>query len=82
MTRLAWPLALIVLSTGSFTASAQTPLRANERYCLLAYDNTGPNPLLCRFETMEQCSASRAGSTDRCMINPEFAYQQQRTNRR
>ena len=74
--------AAVTLTVASVPANAQAPLRANERYCLLAYDNTGPNPLLCRFETMEQCFRSRAGSTDQCQINPAYVFEQQRTNRR
>jgi hypothetical protein len=81
MTHLVPAVALIVLAS-MLPASAQTPLRANERYCLLAYDNTGPNALLCRFESVEQCNMSKAGSMDRCLINPELTFQQPRPYRR
>jgi hypothetical protein len=82
MNHLVLAAAALTLAVAAVPANAQAPLRANERYCLLAYDNTGPNPLLCRFETMEQCYKSRAGNTDQCLINPELAFQQQRINRR
>jgi len=71
-------LTLVAVAT---QANAQGPLRANERYCLEVRDATGPHPLLCRFENMAQCEASRTGVSDHCMINPEIAFQQ-RQNRR
>jgi hypothetical protein len=61
-----------VLIAAQTTASAQERLRSNERYCLEASGGRGggPQPLLCRFETMAQCRASKTGPTDRCMLNP------------
>ena len=52
-------------------AFAQEPVRKNERYCL--EERAGwrvTQPLLCRFETLEQCLASRNGPSDRCILNP------------
>lgn len=60
------------------SASAQQPVRPNERFCLEASDNTGNHPLLCRFTTYEQCLASRTGQGDRCWLNPILAFQQRR----
>jgi hypothetical protein len=57
------------------SALAQAPVPANQRYCLEAMDDTGPNPLLCRFATLEQCNASRTGGSDRCVLNPALAFQ-------
>ena len=54
-------------------AFAQGGVKANERYCLEAMgggQSGGPQPLLCRFATLEQCNASKTGQTDRCMLNP------------
>jgi hypothetical protein len=51
------------------------PLRANERYCLQVVDHDGPHPLLCRFETLAQCNASKTWHGDRCMLNPYLAFQ-------
>ncbi len=78
----------ILLSTALFAALAastvsaqqppqpQPPLRANERYCLESYDEQGPAGRLCRYETMEQCIASKTAHVDRCMLNPWLAFQQ------
>jgi hypothetical protein len=82
MNRLILTAAALTLVSSLMPANAQTPLRANERFCLEVRDATGPHPLLCRFENMEQCNASKTGFSDHCMINPEIAFQQQRTNRR
>jgi hypothetical protein len=43
-------------------------------YCLL--DGSHPNTagmVLCRFETIAQCMASRNSFNDTCYINPQFA---------
>ena len=45
------------------TASAQTAVPANQRFCLEVRDATGPHPLLCRFTTMDQCIASKTGQS-------------------
>jgi hypothetical protein len=82
MNQLMLPAVALVLLFAALPADAQTPLRANERYCLEVRDATGPHPLLCRFENMAQCEASKTGFSDHCMINPELAFQQQRQNRR
>jgi len=80
MNRLILTAAVLALVAATTPASAQGPLRANERYCLEVRDATGPHPLLCRFENMQQCVASKTGFSDHCMINPEIAFRQQ--NRR
>ena len=53
--------------------SAQEPVRANERYCLQSYDPQ-PAPLLCRYESLQQCSASRTSPSDYCLLNPILAF--------
>ncbi len=58
-------------------ASAQETVRANERYCLQAYDPS-PAPLLCRFESLQQCSASRTSPSDYCLLNPILAFRERR----
>lgn len=57
--------------------SAQGTVRANERFCLEAYD-PAPGPLLCRYETYQQCLASRAAPTDHCLLNPVLAFRERR----
>ena len=82
MNRLILPAAFLALLAGLPPADAQAPLRANQRYCLEVRDATGPHPLLCRFETLDQCYASRTGLTDWCMLNPHLAFQQRHELRR
>jgi hypothetical protein len=60
------------------SASAQQPVRANERYCIEVLDDTGPNPWECRFETYAQCLASKTSPGDKCWLNPYLAFQQRR----
>lgn len=48
------------------------------RYCLMENSGggafgSGGGTLLCRFNTYAQCMASRTGSTDSCMINPQIS---------
>ena len=53
-------------------ASAQTPSSAY-RYCLMSgshRDTVGM--VLCRFDTLAQCMASRNGFGDTCYINPQY----------
>lgn len=57
--------------------SAQETVRANERYCLQAYDPS-PAPLLCRYESLQQCSASRTSPSDYCLLNPILAFRERR----
>jgi hypothetical protein len=78
-TRMKYPiLILAALAPLASTALAQTQVPANQRYCLEVRDATGPHPLLCRFETLEQCHASRTGGADQCLLNPVLAFQQRR----
>lgn len=58
-------------------ASAQGPVRANERYCLEVFD-PAPGPLLCRYENLQQCLASRASPSDNCLLNPILAFRERR----
>ncbi len=60
------------------STSAQQTVRANERYCVEVLDNTGPNPWLCRFETYEQCVASKTSPGDKCWLNPYLGFQPRR----
>jgi hypothetical protein len=78
MKRLVLPLVLAASAFAGGSVLAQTPVPANQRYCLEVMDATGPHPLLCRFETMAQCAASRTWAGDHCMINPVIAFQQRR----
>ena len=81
MTRLLLPVAF-ALSAIAASVQAQAPLPANQRYCLETRDAGGSYPLLCRFETLDQCYASRTGLTDWCMLNPQLAFQQRHDLRR
>ena len=49
-----------------------------ERYCIEVIDHSGSNPWLCRFETYEQCLASKTSPQDKCWLNPYLAFQQRR----
>ncbi len=54
------------------SVSAQTPSSAY-RYCLMSgshRDTAGM--VLCRFDTLAQCMASRNGFGDTCYINPQY----------
>jgi hypothetical protein len=75
MIKIAIAAALVAAFAG--TAAAQERLRANERYCLETTDGGpdggGTSPLMCRFETLAQCIASKTAQADRCMLNPRLA---------
>ena len=65
---------LVAAAVGLFQtpASAQTPSSAS-RYCLMSgshRDTVGM--VLCRFDTLAQCMASRNGFGDTCYINPQY----------
>ena len=70
-------LALTVLVT-AMQAEAQQKLRKNETYCLQAGagggESGGVSPLLCSYETLEQCLASKTANSDTCMLNPAIGY--------
>lgn len=67
--------ALVALQS---TATAQQPVRANEHFCLESSGGrSGTQPLLCRFETLAQCFASKTAPGDRCYLNPWLAFRQQ-----
>jgi hypothetical protein len=54
------------------TAFAQTPVSAY-RYCLMSGSHRGTaGMVLCRFDTLAQCMASRDGFGDTCYINPQY----------
>jgi hypothetical protein len=66
-----------VLLAACLTITA-TPVSAQNApaypYCLL--DGSHPNTagmVLCRFETIAQCMASRNSFNDTCYVNPQFA---------
>jgi hypothetical protein len=70
---------LAVAAVGLFLApaSAQTPSSAY-RYCLMDgshRDTVGM--VLCRFNTLAQCMASRNSFGDTCYINPEYTGRRQ-----
>jgi hypothetical protein len=65
-----------VLAAG--LAMAATPASAQNapvyQYCLL--DGSHPNTagmVLCRFENLAQCMASRNSLNDTCYVNPQFS---------
>ena len=65
---------LVAAAVGLFQipASAQTPSSAY-RYCLMDgshRDTVGM--VLCRYNTLAQCMASRNRFGDTCYINPEY----------
>ena len=65
---------LVAATVGLFQtpASAQTPSSAY-RYCLMSgshRDTVGM--VLCRYNTLAQCMASRNSFGDTCYINPEY----------
>jgi hypothetical protein len=65
--------AIVLIALGvAGSALAQYPVRTYERYCLESLGRDGPDGLLCRFATLEQCYASRNGPGDRCMLNPQL----------
>lgn len=66
--------AAIALAAPAF---AQETVRANERYCLQSYDPS-PAPLLCRYENLQQCVASRTSLSDYCLLNPILAFRERR----
>jgi hypothetical protein len=66
---------LLLLAAGA-SAWAQAPVRANERFCLESYGRGGLGPMMCHFETMEQCIAAKGFQGDRCLLNPYLAFQQ------
>lgn len=59
-------------------ASAQQPVGPRERFCIEVFDSSGSHPMLCRFETYEQCLLSKTSPQDRCWLNPYLAFQQRR----
>ena len=64
-------LVIVASALASGAAVAQQQIRPTERYCLeAASGRSGSQPLMCRYETMEQCLASKTGVSDRCMLNP------------
>ena len=70
-------LAAAVVIAFAAPASGQETVRANERYCLQSYDPS-PAPLLCRYESLQQCSASRTSPSDYCLLNPILAFRERR----
>lgn len=70
-------LALTLLVT-AMKAEAQEKLRKNETYCLQAGagggEGGGAAPLLCSYETLEQCLASKTANSDTCMLNPVLGF--------
>ncbi|HEY7458799.1 MAG TPA: DUF3551 domain-containing protein [Xanthobacteraceae bacterium] len=67
-------LAAIGMQAGTF-AQAQTA--TVYQYCLLERSGggrgTGGEAMLCRFNTLAQCMASKTGNTDTCIVNPQLA---------
>jgi len=63
-------LAAAVAISLNFDALAQGTVRPNERFCLQTSDPMGAQGPLCRFETREQCNASKTAPADLCYLNP------------
>ena len=70
-------LAAVAVIALTAPASAQETVRANERYYLQSYDPS-PAPLLCRYENLQQCFASRTSPSDYCLLNPILAFRERR----
>jgi hypothetical protein len=68
----------LTLAVLAMKAEAQEKLRKNETYCLQrgagGGQGGGDTPLLCRYETLEQCLASKTANSDWCMENPEIGF--------
>ena len=67
----------LALLIPAVTADAQQKLRKNETYCLQAGAGAGHGgaaPLLCSYETLEQCLASKTANSDTCMLNPVIGF--------
>jgi len=78
MKKLALSAVLLALGIAGASAQAQVQVPRNQRYCLEAGGPDGLEPLLCRFETLEQCFASKTAPSDNCMLNPVLAFQRRR----
>jgi Protein of unknown function (DUF3551) len=68
----------LALLVPAMKADAQQKLRKNETYCLQAGAGGGQGggapPLLCSFETLDQCLASKTTNSDICMLNPVIGF--------
>jgi len=68
-------LAVTIGIVGAAFAQVQAPVYG---YCLLERSSGGPGAggesLLCRFNTLAQCMASKSGNTDACIINPQLTF--------
>ena len=67
-------LAVIVGMTAGAYAQQKAPVY---RYCLLESSGGfrgGGGSTLCRFNTLQQCLASKTGWSDSCIINPELTF--------
>jgi hypothetical protein len=65
-------------------ANAYDKVRPNETYCLETSMGPGGSagPIMCEYETMEQCFASKASKGDICELNPILAFERQDARRR
>jgi hypothetical protein len=62
------------LTAGAFAQQQKAPVY---RYCLLESSGGfrgGGGSTLCRFNTLQQCMASKTGWSDSCIINPELTF--------
>jgi hypothetical protein len=68
----------VLVATFGLTAGAFAQKKAPVyRYCLLESSGGwrgGGGSTLCRFNTIEQCMASKTGWSDSCIINPELTF--------
>jgi hypothetical protein len=74
---------ILGITAAAFVGLAQTAeaqVRRNETYCLDTPmgggggHGGGGSYLDCRFATMQQCYATRAGVGGMCMLNPRLAF--------
>jgi hypothetical protein len=69
---------VLALLAPAMKTEAQVKLRKNETYCLQmgagGGDGGGAQPPDCRFETRDQCLASKTANSDTCMLNPAIGF--------
>jgi hypothetical protein len=55
----------------TFAQAQQAPVY---RFCLLERGPRSGEMMTCRYNTWEQCMASRGGGSDTCMVNPQLTF--------
>ncbi len=69
--------AVIVMAAPGAGAQTSVRVHPSEQYCM---DRNGDDAavIVCQFNTMEQCVASKRSPGERCYLNPYLAFEQQR----